>query len=151
MGAFELPLLIIAWFVAICLIAPVILAVLVFIIGLVCSVLIKITDKYTDSDNLLDKVKSNTPLTKNKVSSVSNFNSHALSNALLKGEIMNYFEKNYTDKYPTFKDFDVVHKEFSDIFILKDKDGKVLGKEEIGLSDLIKMRKSAIQEAEQLC
>ena len=45
MDAFELPLLIIVWVVAICLVIPVALTVLAVAIGIISSLWIKYTDK----------------------------------------------------------------------------------------------------------
>ena len=135
MGAFELPLLIIVWVIALCLATPIVLAVLVLIIGAVSSVLIKLTD----SDNLLDKVKPPEPVNETKPNNVKQ--TYSCSNdktyeAKRKKEITFYINANYSDKYPTFADFYLIRKEFSYLIILKDKDGNVLGEEEISLSDL---------------
>ena len=46
MGAFELPLLIIVWVIALCLATPIVLLVLAFIIEVVCSLM-----SNDDSDN----------------------------------------------------------------------------------------------------
>lgn len=160
MGAFELPLLIIAWFVAICLIAPVILAVLVFIVGVVCSLVIKYTD---DSNNLLDIVKPPKPVGEVKHNSNaysgtkdkrrSGFNAVEIKNAHLDAictrKIKGYIKGKYPDKYPTVKNFEVINDLVNDVLILKDKDGNILGKEEIDPMVLLDLKKAAMQEYEQ--
>lgn len=153
MGAFELPLLIIAWTVAICLVVPVALTVLVVVIGFVASLWIK----YTDSNSLLDKVKSPKPEVEVKPISVKQtkpqnsvgFNAdyeNKIYEAKCRKEITSYINANYYDKYPTFKNFDIEYKEFSNVLILKDKDGYVLGKEEISLLDLWKLREDGMRK-----
>lgn len=150
MGAFELPLLIIVWFVAICLIAPVILAVLILTVGAVCSLWFK----FTDSNSTVDEVKANpNAYSDTKDKHKDKFSDIDLENARLaaiyKRKVIAYIKSKYADKYPTVENFTVLYKAFSNVLILKDKDGKVLGKEEIGLTDLWELREAALREYDQ--